>query len=1195
MARLRSLRTNRVVAGHPSVHRLSAVSTQPSNTCASRAGSVTAENGNAYTVTISDDGTFMAEYVQPPALSIPLGISGSTVEVRRNEDLTFSAMINGEWVMITAETTVTAANGNVYAAVLSPEGIPIGVMHVAAMQEVMLGALGGTVTVKQAEDMTWWIGEMEVKDGTVYTAANGNMYALMMDSEGMWSAMYQKVMVTVALGTQGSIELVRAEDMSWWLGSEGVGVGSEVMSDNGNTYTLWYTDGVWSARFEPESMMIEGTGLVAMTREADDMYDVNGSTLPASGMGDVTVDGAMYHVWMQGGALMGARFDAAISADTDHFTTNDLGIPRLNSDRTNLIATGNEEDGEGMFSIGDLLGGGMASDEGANFVAEAVKSIEKVQADVAALLALDTKPSGLDTILESQWTKLEMALDTIFNTDSDNETAADRTSAVRQTAPREEDILDDIADVLDALSSEGSFVAATAANGGGVFESQALGAGAAADAFNRVKWTASATMGVTGSTRYGTALRKTSDHAKDGPDTTEYGAFAYSTMHETVRTVDAAAVSLTGIASYSGGTRAISGSGKTYSGMMDLQVRFKANSVSGVVSGLEDSDGLPWQHNFADVDRIVLDDATLRRNAQWNNTGADATVFYTADSGLLRPVSNQPNTFAGILLGEGADAGSEANGTWSIGTAGGSSYLTGGFGVMHVGDTSRPTPSGDDGSSATAQLFTMVEATATENLTDVSIADGTLTVKQRSYGWAGRDGATVPTYQALGAAGDETLITAKFGLAALAGNNGAQIAMNGPKWIDGVISTLTTERDLLSTLQSLNSGDTQAAELLAWQRVQDAVQYNLFGGLIPVKFNVNYADDGDAATADLESEADAIDLINRALDALSSNAKLEAALDPEGTGIFDHYPTGTADDPTTDEREDLGNYRVYDANDRRYEVNTRTIANIRGERQYKVFSAMGTTDFTRFGFWRRESTTSARRNDGVVGNVIRGPHGGPGTYAYSPLDSTNVGTLTNLSFPTGGSARYVGETIALQNTTILSGTAQVDVSWLTPADVNAGTSVGTLSLTISDLASAVGDPLSQGGSADTTVATAAGNEIADIVFPGLSIIVGGQGDFANNMIVGTAGTADDDGNIPYTEATVSGTRYRQAAAAADITPSPTTQSVKALFVGQGVDGPLGVIGTWTLTDDTVGRVAPDGSHTDDLGQAIYGAFGVEVP
>ena len=58
--------------------------------------------------------------------------------------------------------------------------------------------------------------------------------------------------------------------------------------------TLRYTDGVWSARFELESMMIEGTDIVAMTRESNDMYDVEHAPLPADGMGDVTVDDAMY-------------------------------------------------------------------------------------------------------------------------------------------------------------------------------------------------------------------------------------------------------------------------------------------------------------------------------------------------------------------------------------------------------------------------------------------------------------------------------------------------------------------------------------------------------------------------------------------------------------------------------------------------------------------------------------------------------------------------------------------------------------------------------------------------------------------------------------------------------------------------------------------------------------------------------------
>ena len=256
-------------------------------------------------------------------------------------------------------------------------------------------------------------------------------------------------------------------------------------------------------------------------------------------------------------------------------------------------------------------------------------------------------------------------------------------------------------------------MAATAEDGDGVFESQALlGAGAAAKAFNRLMWTADATMGMTGSTRYGTAARMTSENAKKDPDTSEYGAFSYSTMQETVRTQDAAAVSLTGIASYMGGTHAVNTKGKVYTGTMELQVRFKAESVSGVVSGLQDSDGLAWQHNFADVDRIVLDDGTLRRNAKWTHTGtagSNATVFYARQLGAAAarqrpsPTPSMASCWARALT---RGARRTARGLSEQRAA--RRYLAGAFGVEHVADTARPVPSEDDGSAATAMLFSMV-------------------------------------------------------------------------------------------------------------------------------------------------------------------------------------------------------------------------------------------------------------------------------------------------------------------------------------------------------------------------------------------------------------------------------------------------------------------------------------------------------
>ena len=75
---------------------------------------------------------------------------------------------------------------------------------------------------------------------------------------------------------------------------------------------------------------------------------------------------------------------------------------------------------------------------------------------------------------------------------------------------------------------------------------------------------------------------------------------------------------------------------------------------------------------------------------------------------------------------------------------------------------------------------------------------------------------------------------------------------------------------------------------------------------------------------------------------------------------------------------DFGNFSYYDAGDSRidivsssifngdvYRSNGRTIAQGGGELAYKLFSAMGRAAYTRLGFWRCGSASSARRNDGV--------------------------------------------------------------------------------------------------------------------------------------------------------------------------------------------------------------------------------------
>ena len=541
-----------------------------------------------YTVMIGDDGMFSAEYVVPAALSFPLGTSGSAVDVVKNEDGTFSA--NGE--VITAETMVTAANGNVYAAVLSPEGVPVGVMHVAAMQDVMLGALGGTVQLTQAEDKSWWLGEMAVMDGYVHTHENGNMYTLMMDAEGMWSAMYQKVEVMVELGTQGSITLERAEDMSWWLGSEAVDVASEVMSDSGNIYTLWYADGVWSARFEPVPVEIKGTGgVMVFSREADDMWDVesagSGMMLAADGAGEITTSaGAMYRVSMMDGMLSGVRFDGAPNGDTVHITVGldsdllpDAEVSYIADDRDTAFNEANTKvtvAGE-KISLGDLLGSGSAMKAAAasdglsgEFVNSAVDVLTdllteaELYAKYQAVATDDPGRSAFDGRLNSIAERAQGAVDMIFGTNAtDEDRGADaaimsKVNIIRDGTPMDgilpiEDANDSedgyqvddgtnyiratetvrgLNRLLDALSSADAFVAATKDGNNGVFEN-ALGEDAAKNAFSANKSEYMVYFGTTENTRYGAIALK--ERASKGEYTAEVNG-------EQVAMVEAAAV-----------------------------------------------------------------------------------------------------------------------------------------------------------------------------------------------------------------------------------------------------------------------------------------------------------------------------------------------------------------------------------------------------------------------------------------------------------------------------------------------------------------------------------------------------------------------------------------------------------------------------------------------------------------------------
>ena len=109
---------------------------------------------------------------------------------------------------------------------------------------VTLGITGDTVTLVEAEDGSWWIGETSVTNGEIVRASNGNKYTLVLTVDGsggiIWEAVYRVEKVNVKLGNSGyRVTLARAEDGTYWRGDTEVQSGfTTVTTPNGHRYRL---------------------------------------------------------------------------------------------------------------------------------------------------------------------------------------------------------------------------------------------------------------------------------------------------------------------------------------------------------------------------------------------------------------------------------------------------------------------------------------------------------------------------------------------------------------------------------------------------------------------------------------------------------------------------------------------------------------------------------------------------------------------------------------------------------------------------------------------------------------------------------------------------------------------------------------------------------------------------------------------
>ena len=439
---------------------------------------------------------------------------------------------------------------------------------------------------------------------------------------------------------------------------------------------------------------------------------------------------------------------------------------------------------------------------------------------------------------------------------------------------------------------------------------------------------------------------------------------------------------------------------------------------------------------------------------------------------------------------------------------------------------------------------------------------------------------------------------------------------NGDKHVD--LAKAVIEKQLRILESDIGLGDT--VKEAAWQAVQDAIMDHLFGvkwdGNTVLAANLDTTtavDTPDASTAtrgnaraDLPGDLgnaynadrndDFVRAAAEALEALANNDALKAALG--NGGIFKGLAKANA--------KSNENAAIADT------------VNLIDRRNSRVQYAIGSTAFTRFGAWRRETSSHAeamyaRRTETAQGD-------GPNSLAYSQLADTEYQGLADPRYPGGARMTYEGSTIAVLGNAFFEGAVNIEVLWDQAAGLDgiAGNAddnddVGaTLNMSIRDIENmADASPLYLDNDTTANAATDKGDllEVASIEIGNLVVtdtLALRKGDTTAGETASTAAiSALQLGTLAPTEGTI------------DI----ANVSVGGQFVGQGVSGPLAVIGTWavssnavTITGGGAGAIGAKVENKNDAGNvtgvsvtglpsnngtfapvSIHGGFGAELP
>ena len=1068
-----------------------------------------AMRGLSYTLTMGADGRWMATFM-PMTQTVTLGSSGDSV--------TLSSTEAGGWAMGASSVAdgfvATAGNDNRYTLRMGSDGMWMAVFAPMSVP-VMLGGSGESVTLMTDEEPgTFTLDGAAVMSGTTMAMNSAReSYTLSRGEDGMWMATHMPSSQPVDLGASGMrVTLMTNEAGDWTL--EGDVISDDAMVAGGdnaatgamNMYALTLgDDGTWDAEYRPMTMAVGGTGLQAMAREDGSGYDIGDTmSLDAAGMGEITTpDGGMFRVAKDAaGMLAGTRYDmdmanAAMSVDSKQTPADNANAaPTLSPDDRDTEA--NEKNtmlnalGE-SFSMGELLGGGAATENGANIVAGARAELVKIRDRAAQLVAL-RRDDGIDqdsfnAQILVQWGKADTEVTKIFGG-----TASGRLE--RTTS--ESRVVDAFDRLVEALSSEEAFAAATLANGPDKLQGfDNRNANQARDAFNRLKSTATARLGALGSTRFGVAVFNSTPNAKAAYNDAEKAqAFAWSTMEYTRRATD---VQVSGAANYKGRTMAADQAGNLYSGAIDIDVRFTRMAVDGYVIGLARADTqVPWTHGLGgEVTGIHLPSAKLARNGSWTVEGKDNNVGrlqYAPEAGGQPDLDLDPGaTFAGRLLGRDDAVGTEVIGTWKL--VQGTTILAGGFGAERGPD--RPAPGtgvtddlavigrrGDAWSTmetGPALLAAIEDVESTDEVNEARprlIASTVLNTGNTKFKYVPQ---AMDTAAAAADWDANEYVKGNYEPQRAAVLDNDEYEGTKGNWVADARAEIVKKLAQLRRVIELDNADASTGDRQfaneQRQRLFDEIQAELANVFGASRAAIDVMDD--PATMDTDESAN-----NRPefYTGVLSRASAAREGDANWTGHTD-YPVSTSgvaqDASVIAEIEDvlealsdadafadaLGNGGIFaDAKDSLIDPYPSASAMF-GRPRGKLQMWTATTAYTRLGAWRHQVSAYAADSLKLQTYERADPDRVElGAFAYSPLAPTAVySSADHRLYPAAGSnqtvsATYAGRTSAAQGDLFYEGAVEARVFW-DPSDVEDS----EVKVTITDLVdTASGDPLQYG-------------------------------------------------------------------------------------------------------------------------------------